>query len=475
MSFYAWQVGASGPSVSQALGGASYELGQVPSFTVTAEGLTYSSYSAANANSLSSGVANANSRLGYAVRTALNQAQAIGRSPAGRVALGFARSGGPQGLLLGALLAYAAYYLAHRGDGGTRHHPGFTLVNQCNGQGPEARLQEGSPHPCLSLIATGGFEVALDAPYSVGERVTGFTEIWLSAPFVGRWSSTSTWAPDAVNPAKAGDQPVVLPEDDPFSPYRDDGRRDFRDPRKRAVARDLVPPLMRPRQHARSRFDDDDIDQKAVVPPEVDPMGKPIGWFHPRAIILPWRVVAARDDAGNPRRVHPETSVAGYDLPRDVSPSRPIPVHPNAVVPTVVVTPRGTTIEPARPRIRAGARTHEVKFRVSPNGPFGEAWKKLFGQVTEAGDLIDAMYGALPKSIRLEDWRENGGHKLSRAHKLESLYDNYNHIDLNKMASNIVFQQLQDTLIGKASGDITAMTGGSPIARTLGAIGKLGG
>lgn len=215
-------------------------------------------------------------------------------------------------------------------------------------------------------------------------------------------------------------------------------------------------------------------------------MALPLGWMSPRPIILPWRVVAARNDAGQRGRVQPETWFATYGGKEAEGSKVPAVPYPNAVVPGVVVTPEGRTIEPTRPLVKAGARVHERKVKPSPVTGFSifpavvhkgrivmdeVTFMSLFGFVTEFGDLIDAMYMALPKDVRKEDWFANGKHRLSRANKLESLYDNYQQIDLSLMARNIVFQQLQDTLIGQASRGITEATGGSPLARTIGLLG----
>lgn len=388
-------------------------------------------------------------------------------NPAGRAGMQFLRAGGPQGLLLGLLMAYATYELSKwLNNGGPMHHPGFSLVNTCTTKAPEARLFAGSPWPCLGLIATGGFHSALNAPYTSNERATGMQEIELCNPFVGRYCSVRTFRPDGV---AAGDAPVTLQDDDPFGPHRSRANH----PRGPAIPRDRFKPWIGnpPKQQAKSAMDPDVIDTKGLVPPEIDPMSKPIGWFMPRAIILPWRLVAARrDERGD--RIAPETSTQGYSLPRADEPRRVIPTHPNAVVPVVIVKPGGTTIDKTRPLVRAGARTHERKMKTPMNSGVGAVWMKIFGQVTEAGDLIDAMYNALPLDVRREDFFANGRHDLSSANKVESLYDNYKRIDLTKMVTNIAFQQVQDELIGRMSGDIAAGSGGSPIGRTLSALGK---
>lgn len=366
--------------------------------------------------------------------------------------------------LLAVYVAKSVYDMTQRGGGGTMHHPGFTKVNHCSDVQPTARLSLGSPWPCLTLIATGGFEVPLNAPYTVTDKATGFGEIWLSNPFIGRWSHTTTWAP-ASNPA---DNPATITDPDttpwPFRPNH--WLRVLPFPRAVEVIRG---------EGARAGV------PSAAYPSPLDPAATKIGGMAPRAWFAPWRLVNEVNKRAALAGVWPETRQTDRNPPLAVPGTVGIPgvrdrsrTESGAVPQRLIVDKAtGTSVQArSQPVLRAGARTHERKVRVTRGQTQGfalyiEMVKRGFGKGTEVSDFIENMYEALPLDLRQQLWRENGRHKLGTAKQMEALYRHYKQIDLNKAAWNVLGDEVQDGLIGMASQGIVEATAGSPLAMTI--------
>ena len=373
---------------------------------------------------------------------------------------GFAMRGGPAGFvggaLLGYLLAYLAYYMANRGPGYTTSFAGFTPVLDCAQQAPAGRDPIGDPAVCDILQVA---DRDLYAPFVGFELASGFQTQWKYLPLVNRWTTVTKYAPNGEAQATA-----PMPVD----------QRTYSDEMLQAGYEEVRVGLQ-----ANPWPEDDEgripagvlpgkqEGHKPAVPPSIDPEAMPIGRIapNPNSTILPYRLVKARRDAGNPYAVDGYTWHAG-PRPGEFSPwgaSSPIRV------PAVTVDNRGNQV-PSRvkPNVPAIPRMHERKVKAASQGAAQVAYMKLFGAMTEIGEFVDSMYDALPQSIRVQDYYANGKHDLGRDKKLWSLYQNYRAIDVDLMVRNIVFDQLQDMVIGKASRDITVASGGSPISRTLG-------
>ena len=366
--------------------------------------------------------------------------------------------------LLAVYVAKSVYDMTQRGGAGTMHHPGFNKVNHCSDVQPQARLSLGSPWPCLTLIATGGFEVPLNAPYTVTDKATGFGEIWLSNPGVGRWSHTSTWSP-AGNPA---DNPATITDPDatpwPFRPHH--WLRNLPFPRAVDVIRGEGAAAGVP---------------SAAYPSPLDPAATKIGGMAPRAWFAPWRLVNEVNARAAAAGVWPETRQTERNPPIaatgtvGVTGIRERERTESGAVPQRLIVDRatGTSVQArSQPVLRAGARTHERKARVTRGQTQGFALyvamvKRGFGKATEFSDFVENMYEALPLDLRQQLWRENGRHKLGTAKQMEALYRHYRMIDLNKAAWNVLGDEVQDGLIGMASSGIVEATGGSPLAMTI--------
>lgn len=386
------------------------------------------------------------------------------RMPAFRAGMqrlaGFAGRGGPAGFvggaLLGYLLAYLAYYAANRGPGYTTSFAGFTPVLDCGGQSPAGRDPLGNPAFCDILQIA---DRDLNEPYIALELASGFQTQWKYLPLVNRWATVAKYVPNGEAQAE---RPVSVDH----RPYSDEmlgaGYEALRNittnpwPEASEDTRSGYPPIPR----ALDGF-------APAISPAIDAGAMPIGRIapNPNSLVLPYRLRIARRDAGNPFLVD------GYGWQAGPRPGEFPPVaFPQPVrVPSVTIDRDGNqTPDRVKPNTPAVARMHERKVKAASQGAAQQIYMKMFGAMTETGEFIDSIYNALPEKIRANDYFANGKHDLGRDKKLWSIYQNYRAIDVDLMVRNIVFDNLQDAVIGKASRDITVASGGSPISRTLG-------
>lgn len=373
---------------------------------------------------------------------------------------GFAGRGSPPGFiggaLLGYLLSYLAYYAANRGSGITPAFGGFLPVLDCDRNVPAGRDPIGNPAACDILqVADRG----LYDPYVALELASGFQTQWKYLPVVNRWTTVTKYSvagggATSANPTGVDQRPYsdemigagyyALQGVTEVNPWPDD-----------EAAHGPIPvgPGVKPFRPA--------------IPPSVDAEAMPIGTVapNPNTLTLPYRLVVARKDAGNPTRVMPYGWTAG---PRPGE-FPPVAVPTPITAPAVTVDDRGNqNPDRVNPNMRVVGRVHERKVKAASQGAAQQAYMQMFGAVTEIGEFIDSIYDALPEKIRQGDFFANGRHELGRDKKLWSIYQNYKAINVDAMVKNIVFNNLQDAVIGKASRDITSMSGGSPIGRTLG-------
>jgi hypothetical protein len=97
----------------------------------------------------------------------------------------------------------------------------------------------------------------------------------------------------------------------------------------------------------------------------------------------------------------------------------------------------------SRPRRRPGKNEKERKLNV-----LQKALVDFLMGVTEVNDFVDAMWHALPKSMR-------SPHKSGVSRTLEQykdLYRNWQHIDLEKGLENFLINEIEDFVIGRAEG-----------------------
>lgn len=74
---------------------------------------------------------------------------------------------------------------------------------------------------------------------------------------------------------------------------------------------------------------------------------------------------------------------------------------------------------------------------------------------TETVDAIDAVYDALPEGLRKRVWRNNGRHNPGLKKKLKTLYQYYWAVDIKQAVDNIIYNQIEDAVLGRLSGAAT--------------------
>lgn len=183
-----------------------------------------------------------------------------------------------------------------------------------------------------------------------------------------------------------------------------------------------------------------------VVYPAVDPLAWPVGQPAPSPRPLPWRVLPYRQV--NPHRSPSEQSQWGNGLPAP----RPRPSGSVVIAPGVTPSPHG----PPHGSRTPGPGVKERKVQVG--GKFGGALFRALNTITESLDVIDAIYDALPNSAKVKTYRIYGnagrpGQQWADAtpqQKLWAIYRNLHLVDIDQALLNILANQLQDFVIGKA-------------------------
>lgn len=150
-----------------------------------------------------------------------------------------------------------------------------------------------------------------------------------------------------------------------------------------------------------------------IVPPWVEPMrppGAPAPWPEAPPVRRPPELQPP---------VRPEGSQSGNTDPRGV-PSTPPAVNPS----------------PAGPGVR------ERKVRAAHS-----AARRFLGWLTsaasEAGDLLDALYDALPEEYQVDEEKPN------YQEKLEALYNGWEHVNMEEAFENIWQNEVEDRYLGK--------------------------
>lgn len=169
-------------------------------------------------------------------------------------------------------------------------------------------------------------------------------------------------------------------------------------------------------------------------------------------------------------------------------PHLPRPPNPLEIVPGLPYSPpvappvRPTTQPGGKPRVRPsgdpdlqprGGEETSVGPRPRPRPdprrppPRGDKERKVRSRVpglirvlrevayaaTEWGDLVDAIYDALPPEHRLK-WKPDG--PITPQEKLLAIYRGFEHLDLNKALLNVLRNQVEDAVIGRVTGAVQA-------------------
>lgn len=130
------------------------------------------------------------------------------------------------------------------------------------------------------------------------------------------------------------------------------------------------------------------------------------------------------------------------------------------MVPVIITDPGiipGVTVRPAVDRRPIGGREKEAKVRVAGLA-LGEA---LLGFVTESMDFLGALYKALPWCVRPPGY-------VSPAKMAETLYKNWEYLDLREAMANLVKNQVGDAVIGKLQGVLGKQSGKMGLQYSIG-------
>lgn len=160
-------------------------------------------------------------------------------------------------------------------------------------------------------------------------------------------------------------------------------------------------------------------------------------------------------------------------LPDSAPENPPMPVQdfPPVEVPNVqsweTVIPMGRRAP--RPLNRRGPPTHRrepPKQRDRENkGKMGRGlWNLLnaFGVASEGMDLVDAAWNALPRDRRSRSFHKGQYVRPNWRTRIGDVYRNWQHIDMDRFARNVVANQLEDAYYG-ISGRFWNPTGGRPM------------
>jgi hypothetical protein len=189
-----------------------------------------------------------------------------------------------------------------------------------------------------------------------------------------------------------------------------------------------------------------------------------------KSMRVPYKAISAL----NRLKVQLGTRIEIKPLPQDwygATPGQAIAVGPE------VTAGDGHSIPPRNPTVTTGALyphkppkgTKEKKGAAS--GRLIGLASKLFHGVTEYGDLVDALFDALPKSL------QKGVRKDPASRSLQ-LYLHAGDIDIGDAIVNIVWNEIEDRIIGAGFGlnARAAIARGDPHAfRTLNSINDVGG
>ena len=183
--------------------------------------------------------------------------------------------------------------------------------------------------------------------------------------------------------------------------------------------------------------------------PQLNPGARPINTSAlPREENTPWAVAPViRPSPYIPRSVQHE---AYYNDPLAEPTARFNPSARNAI-----------TGKPQAPEHRGEPpppRTKERKFMVSPAA--SNPIRRIFDAATEAGDLVDAIYGSLGKKARPSFYKDKDGkwhrRRMAIQDKAAFILLHANQIDMGQALKNIVENELKDRAygyLGKKSGE----------------------
>lgn len=192
--------------------------------------------------------------------------------------------------------------------------------------------------------------------------------------------------------------------------------------------------------------------------PAIDPMSDPIGEPMPVPQPIPYPLIPHRKKSRNrsateqPSQSNGTPRVEPEPNPVNPPPGRP-PVDETVLTPpTEPGVPWGMQRPPRRwhQRVKPRSRDRERKYSMSGGGK--KLLDGLVGPLSEAGDLLGAFFGALPKDVQ-DQYKWEGGTPLDR---LAFVFENLDKVSIPKLVGNIIEEGLEDYAFGKFGKAIAA-------------------
>lgn len=199
--------------------------------------------------------------------------------------------------------------------------------------------------------------------------------------------------------------------------------------------------------------------------------------YFPGAGQVPWAFPPGQSSAVNPS-VSPEVAEALRGLAPEALQNvdlEPLGLPPLVVTPPYVAPNELPLMAPAivasasiRPgaaptagRANAPGRNPNVHVRQKPGPGVKERKGKMrtaadlagdvLGGFSEFGDLVDSFYDALPKQYKAKSYYKGKRIRPSWKKRWNALYQNFDKVDMNEALNNVVKNEVQDQLIGRAS------------------------
>ena len=180
--------------------------------------------------------------------------------------------------------------------------------------------------------------------------------------------------------------------------------------------------------------------------PAIDPLQLPIGVPVPRPLPLPWHVIPLRPWRNPWRDPGEQPSHGPEPKPRPRPRPRPEVVWP--LVPAARPAIRPNTHRWAKPP----SRVKENKTRAS-SGVI-RALMPILNGITEVGDIVDALWKALPKKYRSKC--------VTMQCKAADLYRHWDKVEVTDALRELVKNELEDAFFGKLGAAGKAAAGANP-------------
>jgi hypothetical protein len=135
---------------------------------------------------------------------------------------------------------------------------------------------------------------------------------------------------------------------------------------------------------------------------------------------------------------------------------------------SIIVPPNGPVTHMPLPHKRQPPDPGVKEKKIRAYGAVASGLSKAFHGLTEAADLIDAIYEALPSQYRI---KYRPGRPIRYDEKLKAIWDNLDKVDPLEAASNIAKNGIEDGAIGRlnaGAGKLPRITGGLPVGYGFG-------